>query len=85
MAFIVFSTLVFVSIGKPVMVLIFAGALNGMILPITLLIMLLAVYKKQMRQSYKHPVWLAVSAAIVVVAMAYMSLSVIIKLAGQFF
>lgn len=41
--FILFSTIIFTLIGKPVLVLIWAGALNGLILPISLGLMLLAL------------------------------------------
>ncbi len=54
--FIVISTLVFVSIGKPVAVMILVGALNGLILPIALGVMLLAAHKKKIVGDYKHPV-----------------------------
>ncbi|MGM7700358.1 NRAMP family divalent metal transporter [Pseudalkalibacillus sp. Hm43] len=71
-AFIALSTLVFVSIGKPVKVLILVGALNGLILPISLGVMLIAAHKPKIVGSYKHPVWLTVFGGIIVVAMSYM-------------
>jgi len=71
-AFIVFSTFVFCVIGQPVKVLIVVGTLNGLILPITLGVMLLAAYKKEIVGDYKHPVWMAVFGAIVVAISAYM-------------
>ncbi|MBK2124971.1 NRAMP family divalent metal transporter [Fangia hongkongensis] len=84
-AFIVISTLIFASIGKPVTVLILAGAVNGMILPLTLFVMLLAVYKKSIRSHYRHPVWLTVTGLLVVIVMAYMSIAVIGNLSGSLF
>ncbi len=71
-AFIVISTLAFVSIGKPVKVLVLAGALNGLILPIALGTLLIAAYKKSIVGNYKHPLWLTISGALVVVVMAWM-------------
>jgi len=72
-AFIVFSTCVFTFIGSPVKVLIVVGTLNGLILPITLGVMLIAAYKKDIVGDYKHPTWMAVFGTIVVALTAYMS------------
>ena len=58
------------TIGQPVTLLILAGALNGLILPITLGTMLIAAYKKKIVGDYKHPIWLAVFGGFVVVIMA---------------
>ncbi|SUV01832.1 membrane protein ycsG [Priestia megaterium] len=69
-AFITISTLVFLTIGQPVTLLILAGALNGLILPITLGTMLIAAYKKKIVGDYKHPTWLTVFGGFVVVIMA---------------
>lgn len=71
-AFIVFSTLVFVIIGQPVKVLIVVGAMNGIILPISLATILVGAYKKKVVGEYKHPIWMATFGWIVVVAMSYM-------------
>ena len=54
-AFILASTVVFVFIGRPVTLLILAGAFNGLILPITLGAVLLASRKKSIVGDYKHP------------------------------
>ncbi|TDM10498.1 NRAMP family divalent metal transporter [Macrococcus lamae] len=75
--FIVFSTLVFVSIGKPVKLLILAGAFNGLILPITLSAILIASQKKSIVGDYKHPKWMlgfGILAVIVTIFAGYMSL-----------
>lgn len=71
-AFIVFSTIVFAIVGQPVKVLVLVGALNGLILPITLGTLLVAAYKTKIVGSYKHPLWMTVFGAFVVVVMAYM-------------
>ncbi|MEK3808738.1 NRAMP family divalent metal transporter [Bacillus sp. FSL H8-0547] len=70
--FIAISTAVFVSIGQPVKILILAGSLNGLILPLALGVMLIAAHKVKLVGDYKHPVWLTIFGAVIVVAMAIM-------------
>lgn len=70
--FIALSTLIFITIGRPVHLLILAGALNGLILPITLGIILLAAHKKSIVGSYQHPRWLTVFGILIVLLMAWM-------------
>lgn len=70
--FIAFSTLVMLLSGSPAALLIIAGAVNGLILPISLGICLLASQKKSiMGAEYKHPTWLLVLGIVVVVVSAY--------------
>jgi Mn2+/Fe2+ NRAMP family transporter len=71
-AFILVSTLVFIAIGRPVKVLILAGALNGLILPMALGTMLVAAYRKKIVGGYQHPVWMTIYGALVVLVMTYM-------------
>lgn len=71
-AFIILSTIIFATIGKPVKMLVLAGALNGLILPIALAVMLIAAHKKSIVGTYRHPVWMTIAGIIVVVLMAYM-------------
>lgn len=71
-AFIVFSTFVFAVVGQPVKTLILVGTLNGLILPVTLLVMLVAAHRKSIVGDYKHPVWMTIFGAIVVAMTAYM-------------
>lgn len=71
-AFIILSTLVFVTVGRPVKTLILVGALNGLILPIALGIMLIAAHRKSIVGNYKHPVWLTVFGVLVVIVMSYL-------------
>jgi Mn2+/Fe2+ NRAMP family transporter len=75
--FIVFSTIVFLIVGQPVKVLVMAGAINGLILPFALAIILLAAYNKKITGNYKHPYWLAIAGWIVVIAMAYMGIKTV--------
>ena len=82
--FICISTAIFATMGNPVKLLIVAGSLNGLILPISLGVMLLAAYRKDIIGSdYKHPMVLTVLGWIMVVFTAWMgfkSLTGIMKL-----
>jgi len=71
-AFIILSTVIFVVVGNPVKLLILAGAVNGLILPIALAVMLIAANKKTVVQQYKHPLVLQLIGWIVVAAMTWM-------------
>ncbi|HEX7065751.1 MAG TPA: divalent metal cation transporter, partial [Bacillales bacterium] len=63
-AFIVFSTLVFVLVGQPVKILIVVGSLNGLILPLTLGSVLVASRNKKIVGDYHHPTWMIVFGAV---------------------
>ena len=71
--FIIISTLIFCLAGNPVKLLVMAGAVNGIILPLALAIMLIASYRRDSNTQYRHPVWLQVAGWIVVVALSWMS------------
>lgn len=60
--------------GNPVKLLIFAGSLNGLILPISLGVILLAANNKKILNttSYEHPMILTVLGWIMVVFTAWM-------------
>lgn len=77
--FIIASTIVFVSIGKPVKLLVFAGLANGFILPIALAVILVAATKNSIMKGYKHPVWMQVFGWLVVIAMSWMCLQELIE------
>lgn len=70
--FIGVSTLVFVTVGRPVFLLIAAGALNGLILPVALAVVLLATRRPSLVGAYRHPAWLMASGALVVLVMGVM-------------
>lgn len=72
--FIVISTFIFCFIGKPITLLIVAGALNGFILPATLSIMLIAAKRSSIVGSYKHPIWMSLFGWGITGMMAIMSL-----------
>ncbi|QLK86021.1 NRAMP family divalent metal transporter [Staphylococcus sp. 17KM0847] len=65
--FILISTLIFLSIGKPVKLLIIAGALNGLILPITLGTVLIASKNKRIVGDYQHPTWMLLFGIVAVI------------------
>ena len=76
--FIVLSTLLFVWIGKPRQLLIAAGAINGLILPVALTVVLIAASKTRLMKGYKHPVWMQVAGWVVVIAMGWMGAKAIV-------
>lgn len=77
-AFIIISTCIFVAVGRPVKLLILAGAVNGIILPLSLSVMLIAAYKKDIVGSYKQPLLLTCIGVVIVVAMTWMSLRILL-------
>jgi Mn2+/Fe2+ NRAMP family transporter len=58
--FIIISTIIFITVGSPARILIVVGALNGLILPLSLACVLLASRRKDIIGEYKHPTWLIV-------------------------
>ncbi|WP_405097418.1 NRAMP family divalent metal transporter [Oceanobacillus sp. FSL H7-0719] len=83
--FILFSTFVYIVIGQAATLLVIAGAVNGLILPLTLGSMLLAVHNKKIMGDYKHPIWLTVFGAIVVVLTAILGIRTLIQMIPQLF
>ncbi len=80
--FIVISTLVFATIGKPAQVLVLVGTLNGLVLPIAMVIILIAAYRKNIVGDYKHPVWIAAFGWLIAIAMSILSIMTIAKYLG---
>ena len=70
--FITLSTVIFVLVGQPVRTLILVGALNGLILPISLGVMLVAAYNRSIVGAYRHPAWLTAGGIVVAASMAAM-------------
>jgi len=70
--FIALTTCLFVFIGKPKQLLLFAGAINGLILPIALAIILFASSKTKLMKDYRHPAWMQLAGWIVVAVMSWM-------------
>ena len=76
--FITFSTIIAATLGNAGKLLVLAGAVNGLILPITLGTMLLASRnKKIVGENYKHPVWMTVLGFIVFVLAAYIGIKAV--------
>jgi Mn2+/Fe2+ NRAMP family transporter len=57
-AFLSVSLGLFLWLGRPVRLLILGGALNGLVLPVTLLVTLLAARHRHLLAGYRHPRWL---------------------------
>lgn len=70
-SFIIASTLIMVLVGSPAKLLILAGSLNGLILPVTLGTMLLASKRKDIIGDYKHPTWLLLFGIVIVLVAGY--------------
>src|SRR5258706_794836 len=83
--FIVLTTCIFVLIGKPKELLLFAGAINGLILPIALSIILIAATKSRIMKGYQHPLWMQAAGWIVVIAMGWMGFETISDSIGKLF
>ena len=72
--FIAFSTAMMVILGGAATLLIIAGAVNGLILPISLGTMLAASKSKKIVGDYKHPMWLWCLGWVVVAISAYVGI-----------
>ena len=83
-AFIVVSTLILIFLGKPAKLLVLAGSLNGLILPITLAITLIASKKENIVGKYKHSNILFLLGWVVVLVTAYIGVKSLSKLAELF-
>ena len=82
--FILASTAIFVTVGKPVRLLIFAGAVNGLILPVALVSMLLAAHRKDIVGDYKHPLWMSIMGYIMVAFTGWMGVTSLTKILDMF-
>jgi Mn2+/Fe2+ NRAMP family transporter len=78
-AFIAFSTVVFLFVGQPVKVLVFAGTFNGFILPVGLALILLASRKTKIVGDYRHPFWLQITGWLVVLIMLVFSVQTVVN------
>ena len=77
--FILLSTALFIVFGNPVRVLIFAGAFNGIILPLALAVILIAANRSSILRGYKHPLWMQMAGWLVVAVLSYMSVKSLIQ------
>ena len=70
--FIAVSTIIMTLLGQPATLLVLAGSVNGLILPLTLLVILLASRRKDIvGEDYKHPTVLIVLGLCVVLLTGY--------------
>lgn len=82
--FIAVSTLIMLILGNPAVLLVLAGAFNGLILPVTLGICLIAAKKKSiMGEGYKHPAILLILGVLVVILSAYMGVTTFVSKLGS--
>jgi Mn2+/Fe2+ NRAMP family transporter len=72
--FILISAIIFIVVGNPVRLLVMAGTVNGITLPLALGIVLLAAKKNRIVGEYKHPQLLYVIGWLVVTLMAVLTL-----------
>ena len=72
-AFILFSTIVFVVFGRPVKILVAAGAINALVLPLALLIVLITLARYHRKSITINPRGLTAAGWLVLIAVLYMS------------
>ncbi len=72
--FIIISTLIMALVGQPANLLVVAGAINGLIVPIVLVTILWASKKQEIVGSYKHPLWLLCFGILSVIILTYSGL-----------
>lgn len=83
--FIAVSSLIMIILGGAAKLLVLAGAVNGLILPISLGVCLVASTRKDiMGDDYKHPTWLLVLGIIVVIVSAYVGITSLKNLGNLF-
>lgn len=73
--FIIMSTLIFVTVGRPAKLLVLVGSINGLILPLSLVSVLLATHRKDIVGTYKHPIWMTVLGYVMVAFTAWLGFS----------
>jgi Mn2+/Fe2+ NRAMP family transporter len=64
MAFVATALVLYLFLGRPVTLLIAAGAINGLILPATLAVVLLASRRRDLMGTYHHPAWMTALGAL---------------------
>lgn len=80
--FILISAVIFLVLQQtPQKLLIFAGAFNGIILPIGFgIVLFAAIFRKDLLKGYKHPKWLTIFGIIVFAGTVWMGVSSLAKL-----
>ncbi|MDR2245160.1 MAG: divalent metal cation transporter [Treponema sp.] len=82
--FIVVSTAIMMILGGAAKLLVLAGSLNGLILPLSLGLILFGAFKKEIVGNYKHPLVLTILGFIVVIATAYTGITSLRNIANLF-
>lgn len=82
--FIIVSTIIFVWVGRPRQLLILAGGVNGLILPVALAIILVAAANRKLMKGYRHPLWMQICGWMVVAVMGWMGYRAIIETVHNF-
>lgn len=70
--FIIASTSILTFVGRPVTLLVLAGSINGMILPLSLASILAAANRKDIIGDYRHPTWMTALGWVMVIFTAWM-------------
>ena len=73
--FIIFTSMGTVLLNMPILLLMMAGLINSIILPVVLGIMLLATRRQDIVGEYKHPIYLSLSGFFIVIIMAASSIT----------
>ncbi len=76
--FIIVACILFLINPQPVRLLVMAGAVNGLILPVALALILIAANKKELMHGYRHPFMLQIAGWVVVALMSWMGWHVIV-------
>ncbi|MHA2851650.1 NRAMP family divalent metal transporter [Vibrio harveyi] len=82
--FIIITSLGTVTMNMPILLLMLAGLVNSIILPIVLGMMLVATRRKDIVGDYKHPVYLTFTGIAIVVVMAASSMTNISNFVSKF-
>ncbi|WP_447474607.1 NRAMP family divalent metal transporter [Vibrio harveyi] len=82
--FIIITSLGTVTMNMPILLLMLAGLVNSIILPIVLGMMLVATRRKDIAGDYKHPVYLTFTGIAIVVVMAASSMTNISNFVSKF-
>ena len=82
--FIMVTSIGTVLVNMPVFLLMLAGLVNSIILPLVLGVMLLAARREDIVGNYQHPVWLSAIGAAIVILMAGASVSNVSNFAAKF-
>ena len=80
--FIIVSMVIFLAVGRPVNLLVWAGTVNGFILPIGLALILVASRKTKLFGKYHHPLWLEIAGWLVVAVMFVASVVTLVEFFG---